>query len=206
MKHLIKISLCIVLTAAIISCKKDKDITTLANSTTPSHESNRMMMEMHKMMNKMDTMDMSGGPDNHFAKMMRMHHMGAIDMSNIVLAEGSDTTIRRIAQMMVQKQNMEIIALTNFLNNHAAHPDSMDFNMKMKLSMEKMHRNADLQKVNGNIDHDFAILMIFHHQSAIEMADLVIHYGHEMTIRNMAEMMKDDQEMEIEELQKWLLR
>ena len=132
--------------------------------------------------------------------------MGAIDMSNIVLAQGSDTTIRRIAQMMVQKQNMEIADLTAFLNSHAAHADSIDFNMKMKLSMEKMHRNADLQKVNGNIDHDFAILMIFHHQSAIEMADLVIHYGHEMTISNMAEMMKDDQEMEIEELQKWLLK
>ena len=75
----------------------------------------------------------------------------------------------------------------------------------MKMSMGKMHRNADLQKVNGNIDHDYAILMIFHHQSAIEMSDLVIHYGHEMIIRNMAEMMKEDQEMEIEELQKWLL-
>lgn len=206
MKHLIKISICIVLSATIISCKKDETMVMPNTSTIPSHESNKMMMEIHKMMNMMDTMDMSGGPDNHFAKMMRMHHMGAIDMSNIVIAQGTDTTIRRIGQMMIQKQNIEITDLTAFLSSHAAHPDSMEFSMKMEMSMEKMHRNADLQKVNGNIDHDFAILMIFHHQSAIEMADLVIHYGHEMSIRNMAEMMKDDQEMEIEELQKWLLK
>jgi uncharacterized protein (DUF305 family) len=75
----------------------------------------------------------------------------------------------------------------------------------MEMSMMKMHKNADLQSVNGNLDHDFAILMIFHHQSAIEMSDLVIHYGHETMITNMAEMMKDDQEIEIEELQNWLL-
>lgn len=206
MKSLSKISACLLLIASIAACKKNEQTPAPTTSAIPSHESNKMMMEMHKMMDKMDTMDMSGGPDNHFAKMMRMHHMGAIDMSNIAIAQGTDTTIRRISQAMIQKQNMEITDLTNFLNSHAAHPDSMEFNMKMELSMEKMHRNADLQKVNGNIDHDFAILMIFHHQSAIEMADLVIHYGHEMTIKNMAEMMKDDQEMEIEELQKWLLK
>jgi len=52
--------------------------------------------------------------------------------------------------------------------------------MKMEMSMDKMDRNADLQIVDGNNDHDFATLIIFHHQSAIEMADLVIHYGHEL--------------------------
>ena len=37
------------------------------------------------------------------------------------------------------------------------------------------------------------------------MADLVIHYEHHADIKHMAEMMKDDQEMEIKELQEWLL-
>lgn len=210
MKNLSTLTVCLALTVtAFTACKKTKDpIPTVetVNTTPPSHESNKMMSEIHKMMSKMDTMNMSGGPDNHFAKMMRMHHMGAIDMANVVLAEGSDTTIRRMAQTMKQMQNMEITDLTNFLNTHAAHSDSMAFNMKMETSMAKMHRNADLQKVNGNIDHDFAILMIFHHQSATEMADLVIHYGHETMIINMAKKMKDDQEMEIEQLQKWLLK
>ena len=32
-------------------------------------------------------------------------------MSNIVLSEGKDTAIRRIAQMMIQKQNIEIADL-----------------------------------------------------------------------------------------------
>jgi uncharacterized protein (DUF305 family) len=137
--------------------------------------------------------------------MMQLHHRGAINMADIILNEGKDTAIRRMAQVMRQKQLQEISDLQNFLNSHTAHAENAEFNMKMDMSMEKMTRNADLQIINGNLDHDFAALMIFHHQSAIEMADLVIHYGHEPFIKNMAEMMKADQEMEIEELQKWLL-
>lgn len=189
------------------ACKKEPQTIVLSQTTTqPGHTENKMMNQMHMMMAEMDTMDMSGDPDTHFAKMMRMHHMGAIEMANIVLSEGSDTTIKRIAQNMKSMQTTEIADLTNFINTHTPHAENMMFNDKMEMSMMKMHRNADLQKINGNIDHDFAIMMIFHHQSAIEMADLVMHYGHETTISNMAQAMKDDQEMEIEELQKWLLK
>lgn len=72
--------------------------------------------------------------------------------------------------------------------------------------MAKMGRNADLQIITGNIDRDFAILMIQHHQAATEMADLEIHYGKDSKIIELARRMIEDQEMEIRELQIWLLK
>jgi uncharacterized protein (DUF305 family) len=194
---------CVAIGLSLASCKKDS--MTYTPPMQPAHTENKMMNEVHKMMNMMDTMNMSGDPDTHFAKMMRMHHQGAINMSNILLSEGQNADMKSMAQTMKTKQINEITALTNFLNNHPPHAQDTVFNKKMEMSMEKMHRNADLQMLNGSIDHDFAILMIFHHQSAIEMADLVIHYGHESTISTMAQSMKEDQEKEIEDLQKWLL-
>ena len=184
---------------SVVSCTKDDEI------NLQSHDENRMMKELHAMMDTMMATPMPGDPDHHFAKMMQLHHKGAINMANIVLQEGKDTTIRRMAQMMIQKQTQEITELQQFLMAHTPHGENTEFNMKMEMSMDKMSRNADLQIINGNIDQDFATLIIFHHQSAIEMADLVIHYGHEVVIRNMAEMMKGDQEEEISELQRWLL-
>jgi len=184
---------------SVLSCSKNDNV------ETQSHDSNRMMKELHGMIDTMMATPMPGDPDHHFAKMMQLHHKGAINMTNIVLPEGKDTTIRRMAQMMIQKQTLEISELQQFLITHAPHAANAEFNMKMEMSMDKMSRNADLQIINGNIDQDFATLMIFHHQSAIEMADLVIHYGHEAMIRTMAEMMKRDQEEEIAELHKWLL-
>lgn len=201
MKLFVKFSLLSSLLLFLFSCSTDDD----NNIELQKHDENRMMMKMHSMMDTMMSTPMPGDPDHHFAKMMQLHHRGAINMADIVLAEGKDTTIKRIAQVMKGKQLQEIQELQTFLNSHTPHAENSEFNMKMEQSMEKMGRNADLQIINGNADHDFASLMIFHHQSTIEMADLVIHYGHEPAIKNMAEMMKADQEMEIKELQQWLL-
>lgn len=200
MKTMMIYSLLICMLFSVISCSKNND-----DISVQPHDENIMMREMHAMMDTMMATPMPGDPDHHFAKMMQLHHRGAINMANIILQKGNDTTIKRIAQMMMQKQTQEITELQSFLNSHTPHGENSEFNMKMEMSMEKMGSSADLQIINGNLDHDFATLMIFHHQSAIEMADLVIHYGHEAFIKNMAEMMNADQEMEIEELQKWLL-
>lgn len=186
----------------LFSCSKDDNGNKIE---IQKHDENRMMIKMHAMMDTMMTTPMPGDPDHHFAKMMQLHHRGAINMAEIILSEGKDTTIKRLAHTMRQMQLQEISALQNFLSSHSSHAVNTAFNMKMEKSMEKMNRNADLQIINGNLDHDFAALMIFHHQSAIEMADFIIHYGHEPFIKNMAEMMIADQELEIEELQQWLL-
>jgi uncharacterized protein (DUF305 family) len=188
----------------VCSCKKDN--MTYTPPTTPSHEDNRMMKEMHQMMSMMDTMNMSGDPDTHFAKMMKMHHKGAINMSKIITSEGKDAFIKSMADKMITEQTKEISELDSFLINHISQAENKEFNMKMETSMMKMHKSADLQYLNGNLDHDFATLMVPHHQSAIEMADLVIHYGHETAIAKMAAKMKEDQEKEIGELQDWLLK
>jgi uncharacterized protein (DUF305 family) len=201
MKTLLKFTFLTSLLLSIISCSKEDD-----DINVQPHDENKMMKELHAMIDTMEATPMPGDPDHHFAKMMQLHHKGAINMANIILQDGKDTAIRRMAQMVVEKQTQEIADLQAFLDSHTLHVENPEFNMKIEMSMEKMDRNADLQIINGNLDHDFAILLIFHHQSAIEMADLVIHYGHEATIREMAEMMKDDQEMEIVDLQKWLLR
>lgn len=199
MKTYISFALIAAIFFSILSCSKDDE------TGAQAHDDNRMMKEMHAMMDTMMSTPMPGDPDHHFAKMMQLHHKGAINMANIVLQNGKDTTIKMMAQMMIQKQTQEIADLQAFLTSHTPHAENQEFNMKMEMSMEKMDRNADLQIINGDFDHDFATLIIFHHQSAIEMADLVIHYGHESVIKNMAEMMKEDQEMEIAELQKWLI-
>ena len=198
MKDLFKITIFLGLITLLTSCTKEI-------IKKEEHDKNRMMKEMHAMMDTMMMTPMPGDPDHHFAKMMQLHHKGAINMANIVLNHGKDATIRGIAQEMIKKQTKEIADLQVFLDNHKMHGENAEFNMKMEMSMEKMDKNADLQIINGNVDHDFAILIIFHHQSAIEMADLVIHYGHHADIKQMAEMMKEDQEKEIKELQEWLL-
>jgi uncharacterized protein (DUF305 family) len=165
---------------------------------------NKMMMEMHEMMDTINVVPAPGDPDHHFAIMMKMHHEGAIKMADIVLKEGSNTVIKRIAQLMIQKQNDEIALLEGFLEGHISGPANQEFNMKMDTCLDKIDHDDTLQLMNGTIDHDFAAMMIAHHQSAIAMADLIICYGHNASIQRLAREIKEDQETEVAEFQKWL--
>ena len=72
------------------------------------------------------------------------------------------------------------------------------------MAMDKMDSLVKVQYLNKNTDHDFAVLMIHHHQSAVEMAEAEIEYGKVEEMKEMATKMKEDQLKEIEELKAWV--
>jgi uncharacterized protein (DUF305 family) len=80
MKAITGIAFSISLILGVISCSKDDDI------KIEEHDKNRMMRELHVMIDAMKATPMPGDPDHHFAKMMQLHHKGAINMANIVLS------------------------------------------------------------------------------------------------------------------------
>jgi uncharacterized protein (DUF305 family) len=65
--------------------------------------------------------------------------------------------------------------------------------------MANMH--VDL---TGNPDRDFVLLMIPHHQGAIDMARVLLEHGTDPELRAMAQAIIDAQEGEIAAFQAWL--
>ena len=57
--------------------------------------------------------------------------------------------------------------------------------------------------MSGNADKDFAMMMIPHHQGAIDMAKVELQHGKDPKLRAMAEMIVKAQEKEIAELKAW---
>ena len=57
---------------------------------------------------------------------------------------------------------------------------------------------------SGNVDDDFARVMIPHHQGAIDMAKVQLLYGKDPQMRRMAQEIVTDQQLEIELMQRWL--
>lgn len=200
MKILFKIlTVCIVLIVSS-SCKKDNDLIEVQQ-----HDDNQMMGIMHEMMNKMDQMMMTKDPDTDFAMMMKMHHQGAIEMAKFELQAGSDNQIKGMAQNLIAEQENEIKELENFLSKNNPKANNPEFTSKMMEIMEKMDRNADLQIINGKVDEDFSTLMIGHHQSAIEMANLEVLNGTDSQLKILAASIITAQQKEIKDFQVWLL-
>ena len=51
--------------------------------------------------------------------------------------------------------------------------------------------------MSGNVDKDFASMMIIHHQQAIDMAEIMLKRGSNAELKAMAAKMKTDQQAEI---------
>jgi len=71
----------------------------------------------------------------------------------------------------------------------------------MKVQKQMMARMQ--MKPSGSPDKDFVMMMIPHHQGAVDMARLELKYGKDPQLRSMAEKMISDQEKEIAQMQAW---
>lgn len=83
-------------------------------------------------------------------------------------------------------------------------PHAMGFMQFMNQSMDRMDNGMKSAPMNGVVDHDFAIMMMPHHQGAIDMAKAELAYGEDPVMRRLAEEIIVDQQSEIQAMQLWL--
>jgi uncharacterized protein (DUF305 family) len=81
---------------------------------------------------------------------------------------------------------------------------AMSFMHVMDESMKRMDTDMKSAPMNGNSDHDFATMMMPHHQGAIDMAKAELIYGKDPVMRRLAEEIIVDQQSEIQAMQLWL--
>ncbi|PWF48448.1 DUF305 domain-containing protein [Massilia glaciei] len=74
----------------------------------------------------------------------------------------------------------------------------------MMSAMTKMQTEMATMKMSGDIDHDFAMMMVSHHQGAIDMAKVELARGKNKQLKQMAGKMIADQTKEISKLNKWM--
>lgn len=182
------------------ACTKSND----NNQYLQAHDANRMMDTMHAMMNRMMAMSKTNDPEVDFTKMMMMHHQGAINMANVELQAGSNDSLKRTAQKIITEQQDEIQQFSTILTTLTVDNSDPDFTKEQMGNMTKGGKTADVQLITGNIENDFATLMIGHHQSAIDNASAYLHHGNNAQLKTMANKIVASQTMEIEELSDWL--
>lgn len=75
--------------------------------------------------------------------------------------------------------------------------------LAMNAVNERMHREMAME-YTGNVDADFAKNMIAHHQGAIDMARIVVAFGKDPKIHELAQNVIKAQEDEITMMKSWL--
>lgn len=190
----------------LFSCEKTE--TTNAESVNHQHQlsenKNEMAVLMDQMMDKMHTPKSTGNNDADFSNMMIEHHIGAVEMSELLLKKGKDAELKAFAQKVIDAQTKEIEVMKKFQNKTEASPDTKEFQQALNQSMGVM-MNKEI-KIYNNIDSNFAAQMIPHHQSAVEMAKAYLKFGKEPELLKLCEEIVYEQNIEIAQLQNWLAK
>lgn len=147
-------------------------------------------------------------PDTAFAKGMLGHHRGAIDMAKIQLKYGSDNTIRRLAQQIIDTQQVEVDVLNKWLASHPdtakPKPNTQAMQAAYANSMTDMHGEMMLGIADPQPDMAFVRGMLPHHIGAVDMAKLQLKYGTDEEMRSLAQSIIAAQQPEVEMMQQWL--
>jgi uncharacterized protein (DUF305 family) len=196
-----KFVLALIYMLVIGSCDDKKEITKVQ-----THDENEMMSLLHSMTDEMNAIKLYVNPGHDFGFLMQVHHKGAITMGNKVLEKGKDETIRAIAMAMISRKQRELPQIQTFLDGHTplTSEKGMTFDTEAKAALELMNTNADKETLTGDTDHDFAVIMIHHHQSTIDMAQSYLSLGTSEYLWVLAQKMIDDQTAEKTEIQHWL--
>jgi uncharacterized protein (DUF305 family) len=178
------------------------------SAATGSAATGSLTGAMAKMMQQMNAGKPIGNTDHDFAHRMIAHHQGAIDMSEIELRDGKDATMRAMAEKIIadqKKENADLDKVADRLDGSAKNYTPKDpndqFQMKMDQSMKSMMAPMT---PSGNVDMDYAMMMVAHHRSAVQMAEAEVALGKDAETRKMAQMLVTKQTEEIQQFNDWL--
>jgi uncharacterized protein (DUF305 family) len=141
--------------------------------------------------------------DERFIDAMIPHHQGAIEMAQVALENAEHPEILALAEDVVAAQETEIGQLKSIKQEQFGTSEvSMDMS---KEEMEGMGMAMNPQELANQDPFDKAFIdnMIPHHESAIEMAQVVLEESENPEIREIAESIVDAQEREIEQMRSW---
>lgn len=207
-----KLPLILILSSAILfACNNNSDshkahsdasINSDSSMSTMDTDTNSLMGMMNLNMQQIKSTVSTGHPDHDFAAVMKLHHQGAIQMSELELAQGQDSTMKEMARKSMEEQNKEIAILDKYLSGHGDHKGGDTLHRKLIDVINSSPMNMDH---SGTIDRQFASMMIPHHQQAIDMSKAYLNTNPQVQeLKSLANKIIESQEKEIKELQNWL--
>lgn len=128
-----------------------------------------------------------------WVKKMIAHHEGAIAMSRIVLGLEPNADVEKMAQMTIDKQGAEILALKALARNGAPGPARARL---YETAMTEMH--TEMMAASGDTpSKTYLAKMLAHHRGAVAMSDIALANGASGAVRAQIEETRAEQLAEV---------
>lgn len=162
----------------------------------------KLHASMKKMQERMNSYRFTNDPDIDFSSLMKIHHESAVEMAQIEVERGTDTSLIAFAKQVIADQKKEIDYFFSYIHNNKAEQRNQAFVTDAKKFLHHSHSS----KETGSVDTLFVQLIIPHHQGAVDMSQLYLKYASDSQLKGLAEDIIKAQERKISFLQEWLKR
>jgi uncharacterized protein (DUF305 family) len=167
-----------------------------------SDAKNVFLTIMDTMMMRMENAAKGESTGADFMLQMIPHHQGAVAMAKYEIKHGKNFVMIQMAKSILAEQQIEIQLMEIGLNQRAA--DTANVTAAYKQAMDKtmivMMQNMPDNSCLNDIDHAFAIVMIPHHQAAIDMARVLLKGPSDAQTSTFARQLISSEEIEIEQM------
>jgi uncharacterized protein (DUF305 family) len=155
-----------------------------------------------------------------FARDMSTHHAQAVEMGMVAYQKATDDEVRQLGYDIALTQQAQIGMMQTWLKDWHLLPTGSRPKMSWMPNgaqevtpdglMPGMATDAQIQQLHTatgkQVDILFCQLMLRHHLGGIHMADALLAVSHDQQVRDLAQIMKIDQQGEISTLQGLLTR
>ena len=168
-------------------------------------DSGRMLNAMHAPMMKQKP-SRSKSAEIDFITDMIPHHQGAIDSAKLTQPHAKgNAELETLLQNIISSQEKEIADFNALLAGNKLTKTELsdeaykEFFKKNRRAMRAMMKDMGAQE-SGNVQKDFLVGMIVHHQGAVDVSKIVLEYSKDETVRKIAQDIISAQEAEIKQM------
>jgi uncharacterized protein (DUF305 family) len=163
---------------------------------------NIFLLIMDTMMVKMENAPITSMPDLDFMAQMIPHHDGAIEMAKYEISRGKSKEMIQLAKSILADQTNDIQLMKLLISQLPgdAKKAGNSFDNAMVQSMNAMMKNMPSNDKFTDVDKAFAMVMIPHHQAAIEMSIALIQYSASEQVSTFAKQLISAEKIEIEQM------
>ncbi|GAB4036033.1 DUF305 domain-containing protein [Spirosoma jeollabukense] len=161
---------------------------------------------MDTMMVRMGETPAGNSPTTSFLHQMIVHHQGAIAMANYEIIHGKNREMIQLAKSIRVEQKSEIEQMQLWLKQANADGTGTPplFQSAMDQTMAVMMSMMPLTNALTDTDKAFAAVMKPHHQAAIDMAKVLVHYSGNGPVTAYAKQLMASQQIEIDQMSDFL--
>lgn len=174
---------------------------------SPDSNKHVFLQMMDAMMIEMDSAPLKDSVEYNFLVQMIPHHQGAIQMAEYEITHGSDPEMIQLAKSILAEQQMEIAEMTLLLPQYenAGTASTPQYKIAMDKTMQTMMEKTPASVANDvSVDLAFAIIMLPHHQAAVDMSFALLQFNPDESLTNRAKKIIADQQIEIKQMDEYV--